>query len=134
MEHEYKLIMNSSQARTVLKAVELLMRLKINQPKEIIWDVMDTETNRKDPEFYEHRESAEKLLEQAFNQMFAFKLSYPRLTYVDWKDAEWYRLYNTYQVIRHALHDAENPEGDGIDKEEPIQFTEDEPLPGIEWR
>lgn len=133
MEHEYKLIMNSSQARTVLKAVELLMRLKINQPKEIIWDVMDTETNRKDPEFYEHRENAEKLLEQAFNQIFAFKLSYPRLTDADWKDAEWYRLYNTYQVIRHALHDAENPEGDGIDKEEPMQFTE-EPLPGIEWR
>ena len=134
MEHEYKLTMNSRQARTVLKAVELLMRLKINQPKEIIWNVMDNETNRKDPQFYEHREDAENLLTQAFNKMFAFKLKYNLLNDRDWKDAEWYRLYNTYQVMRKALHDAENPDGTGVDSYEPIQFTEDEPLPGIEWR
>ena len=133
MDHEYKLTLNSSQARTVLKAVELLMRLKINQPKEIIWDVMDTDPNRRDPDFFKHRDIAERLLVHAFDEIFYLKLNKMVLNESEWKDAEWYRLYNTYQVMRKALHDAENPEGDGFDAYPPMQFTE-EPLPGIEWR
>ena len=38
---EYTLTLNSAQARETLKAVELLMRMKINQPEEISRGVLD---------------------------------------------------------------------------------------------
>lgn len=118
---EYLLHMNSDQAREVLKAVELLMRLKINQPENLPYNLLDLA----DKSYCDKRDEAEPLLRSAFNIMFRDKKS------GDWKDSEWYRLYNMYQVLRKALHDVENPSSIGVDSYPPIQFT-DEPLPVCE--
>ena len=114
---EYTLKMNSDQARACLNAVELLMRLKLNQAftfNDSIcgWNVDDWNDWH---EATRHVETALGLL---------FKCREPET----WKDPEWYRLYNLYQVIRYQVHMAENPTGTGVDSYPPIQFT-DEPLP-----
>lgn len=131
----YTLELNSEQTREILKAVELLMRLKLNQPKEITRAIMSDsyywdEENKniikeKFNDFIDRRDIADTYTEKAF------KLIFPSWEYVK-KDEEWYRLYNIYQVIRKNLHDAENPEGIGVDSYEPIAFT-DEPLPKMRW-
>ena len=125
---EYTLTMNGSQARTMLKAVELLMRLKINQPEEISRAIMDGE-------FYEHigcdeickrRDIADIHLRKGFRAIF------PLWSEVQ-KDTEWYRLYNLYQSVRYAIHEAEHPDTIGVDSRPPMQLT-DEPVPKCEWR
>ena len=118
---EYTLTLNSSQTREVLKAVELLMRLKLGQYREIPFALVDIN----DDDFCKKRDNSEPLLKTAFDVLYKNKEK--------WKDEEWYRLYNLYQVIRKNLHDAENPNGKGIDGDPPLQFT-DEPLPKMEWK
>ena len=125
---EYTLTLTSAQARTMLKAVELLMRLKINQPEEISRAIMDGE-------FYEHigcdefckrRDIADKHIHEGFKAIF------PLWAEVQ-KDSEWYRLYNLFQSVRYAIHEAEHPDTIGVDSRPPMQFT-DEPIPKCEWR
>lgn len=118
---EYLLHLNSEQAREVLKAVELLMRLKINQPENLPYNLLDLS----EKDYCEKRDEAEPLLRSAFNIMYRGKRS------GEWKDAEWYRLYNLYQVLRKVLHDVENPSSTGVDSYPPICLT-DEPLPVCE--
>ena len=120
--YEYTLTLNSDQARETLKAVELLMRLKLNQAftfsdSVVGWDTKD----------WEGLHTATKKVEEALSILFKDRES------GKWKDDEWYRLYNLYQVIRKAIHDAEHPETTGVDSYDPIQFT-DEPLPKIRWK
>ena len=119
--YEYTLTLNSEQARETLKAVELLMRLKLNQAftfsdSVVGWDTKD----------WKGIHTATKKVEEALSILF--KDREPE----KWKDDEWYRLYNLYQVIRKAIHDAEHPETPGVDSYDPIKFT-DEPLPKIRW-
>jgi hypothetical protein len=124
---EYVLTLNSEQARETLKAVELLMRLKLNQPEGISRAVLDGMYERiGSDEFCKRRDVADMYIK------FAFRAIFPRWG-EEKKDTEWYRLYNLYQVLRKAIHDAENPNGNGVDSHKPIQFTE-EPLPKIEWK
>lgn len=124
----YTLTLNSDQARELRKAVELLMRLKINQPEEITRAVLDEmlEDKRIDIDtFCKRRDKANDHLKAAFDALF------PHWGEIR-KDKEWYRLYNIYQVVRYAIHEAENPEGKGVDSYPPTQFT-DEPMPKCEW-
>ena len=124
---EYILTMNSDQAKTCLKAVELLMRLKINQPKEISKAILDEIFEQIGcDEFCRRRDAANEYLEQAFSVIF------PNWNEVK-KDDEWYRLYNLYQTIRYQIHLAEYPNSIGVDSYPPIQFT-DEPMPKCEFR
>ena len=130
---EYTLTMNSEQAKECLKAVELLMRLKINQPEEITRAVMPENywedgkvDNQKFDYFINRRDEANECLKLAFARIFPIWESVK-------KDAEWYRLYNIYQVIRYAIHEAEHPQTTGVDSYPPTQFTADEPLPGCSW-
>ena len=125
---EYTLILNSDQAKEIGYAVEILMRMKINQPEEIsravlegIYDKIGFE------EYLRRRNEADEHLKRAFAAMF------PDLSEIR-KDNEWYKLYNLYQVIRYAVHQAENPESKGVDSYPPIQFTDDEPLPECKWK
>lgn len=122
-KYEYVLTLNTDQTKEVLKSVELLMRLKLGQYKEIPFALLDISKDN----FCEKKDIADPYLASAFEAMMSDKKDKG-----DWKDTEWYRLYNLYQVLRKALHDAENPEGKGIDGYDPIQFTE-EPLPKIRW-
>jgi len=124
---EYTLTLNSAQAREVLKAVELLMRLKIDQPEEISRAVLDGIYGMIGcDEFCKRRDVANGYLRMAFNAIFPYREQIV-------KDDEWYRLYNLYQAIRYQIHLAENPEGKGVDSYPPIQIT-DEPIPKCEWR
>ena len=126
-EMQYILALTPAQAKTVNKAVELLMRLRLNQPEEIPRAVMDSMYERIGcDEFCKRRDQANEYLKTAFLMLF------PRFDDVK-KDDEWYRLYNVYQVIRYAIHNVENPDGVGVDSYPPTAFT-DEPLPGIEVR
>lgn len=119
----YTLTLTSSQMRAVCNAVELLMRLKINQPEEIPRGALNWGDGLSVDEWCRRRDKAEPLLRQAFNELFP--------TWEDVKkDEQWYRLYNLYQVTRYALHEAENPEGKGVDSYPPRNTGGvDEPMP-----
>lgn len=130
---EYTLTMNSAQAHETLKAVELLMRLKINQPEEISRAVMPEdywENDKINGELFDRwidrRDNADQLIKAGFMWIF------PKLDNIR-KDEEWYRLYNLYQSIRYAIHEAEHPESTGVDSRPPMQFT-DEPIPQCTWK
>lgn len=124
--HEYVLTLNEHQAREACKAVELLMRLKLGQWDQIPYMLLDLG----DKDYCKKRDDANPLLHAAFNLMAGENR-------VDaWrKDTEWYRLYNLYQVLRHALWQTREimTTGDNwcVDAEPPRRFT-DEPLPKIE--
>ncbi len=121
--HTYTLTLTSAQCRSVCNAVELLMRLKINQPEEIPRSALNWGDGLSVDEWCRRRDKAEPLLRQAFNELFP--------TWQDVKkDEQWYRLYNLYQVTRYALHEAENPEGKGVDSYKPWNAGGvDEPMP-----
>lgn len=119
---EYELILNSEQAHETLKAIELLMRLKLGQYQELIYALCDI----KNPNIVDVISTADDVLKRAFNLIYLNKKP------GEYKDKEWYRLYNLYQVLRKAIHDAEHPAGIGVDAYDPMQLT-DEPLPGIRW-
>ena len=85
-EVEYTLTLDKKQARETLKAVELLMRLKINQPKEISRAILEGMDERIDiDEFCKRRDEADIHLDHAFRAIF------PTFDDVK-KDEEWYRL------------------------------------------
>ena len=119
---EYTLTLNEAQCHEVHKAVELLMRLKLGQYQELIYALCDI----MNPNFAEQLSQADTLFKVAFETMNKGKKSN------EYKDEEWWRLYNIYQVLRKAIHDAEHPESTGIDSTTPLQFT-DEKLPEISW-
>ena len=130
---EYTLTLNSQQAKETLKAVELLMRLKINQPKEVSRNVMadnywdSTKVDKeKFNDYLNRRDKADYYIELGFQNIF------PNWESVK-KDDEWYRLYNIYQALRYQIHLAENPHSKGVDSFPPSQFT-DEPIPECKWR
>lgn len=124
---EYTLHLNSEQAVTLLKAVEVLMRMKIDQCEEISRAVLDGMYERLGCyEYCRRRDAANAHLTSAFAEIF------PTWNDVK-KDAEWYRLYNLYQSVRYARHEAEYPNGTGVDSYPPMQMT-DEPIPKCEWK
>ena len=124
---EYTLTLNSDQAHEVLKAVELLMRLKLNQPGEITRSLLDSMYKRIGIDEYCRRRS----LSDPYLKL-AFKSIFPTDDDIR-KDDEWYRLYNLYQALRYAIHEAEHPNSIGVDSDPPMQFTS-EPLPGCAWK
>lgn len=111
---EYTLTLNEEQCHEVLKAVELLMRLKIGQYQEIIYTLCDIQN----PERTNQISEADTILKQAFAVMNKGKKSN------EFKDDEWHTLYDLYQVLRKGIHDTEHPETEGLDAAEPIQFGE----------
>lgn len=120
---EYVLTMNSDQAHTALKAIELLMRMKLGQYREIAFALLDVTKE----DFCHRRDLSETKLKQAFDILYDGKKD------GEWKDAEWYRLYNLYQEIRYQIHLAENPDNKGVDSYPPMQMT-DEPMPDCRFR
>ena len=120
---EYKLKLTSVQISEIHKAVELLMRLKLGQYQELVYDLCDIHDAQKAAKISE----IDTILKQAFSLMNEDKK--PR----DYKDDEWFVLYDLYQVLRKSIHDAEHPGRPGLDDSEPMHFSK-EPLPECEWR
>lgn len=124
----YTLTLTSSQLRAVCGAVELLMRLKINQPEEIPRSALSWGDGLSVEAWCRRRDKAEPYLRLAFKELF------PTSEDVK-KDEQWYRLYNLYQVTRYALHEAENPSGTGVDGYPPWNAGGvDETMPKCEFR
>ena len=123
---EYTLKLNSTQAAYVLKAVDLLMRLKINQPEEISRDVLDGMYERLGSnEYCNRRDKANSYLRLAFLEIF------PTWDEVK-KDDEWHSLYNIYQALRYQRHLAEYPNSKGVDSYPPMHFGGEE-IPECTW-
>lgn len=117
----YVLTLTSEQAKVMDKAVELLLRLKLGQYKELPFALMKLDAE----DFAEKRDDASVYLLTAFQFMSGKACP-------GWdKDEEWFRLYDLHQVVRHAIHDAEQPETDGVDSYPPI-CTAGEKLPEIQ--
>lgn len=106
---KYTLRMTSEQAKEVDKAVELLLRLKLNQYNELPFTLIDLDRD----DFCERRDEAKELLERAFHVMQGYK--YPD----KFKDDEWHILYNIHQAIRYQIHLAEHPNSIGVDSYPP---------------
>lgn len=123
---KYTLTMSREQAHEVLDAVELLMRLKINQPENIPRAVLNWGEGLGIDEWCKRRDDAEDYLR------VAFKVLFPTLADVK-KDKQWNRLYDLYQVLRKAIHDAEHPDTIGVDSG-PVMCTAGEPMAKCEWR
>lgn len=116
----YVLTLTSEQAKVMDKAVELLLRLKLGQYKELAWALMDLDA----------KDFATKRDEAAPHLLYAFQTMSGKL-FPGWdKDEEWFRLYDLHQVVRHAIHDAEHPGTIGVDSYPPI-CTAGEKLPEI---
>ena len=119
---EIVLRLNQQQAQEVLKATELLLRLKLGQFKELAFNLLDISAD----DFCEKRDAAEAPLKSAADIFFKGKRP------EEWKDNEWYRLYNLFQVLRKAVwasagrDDKLSEIGASI-----FQFTE-EPIPKCE--
>ena len=124
---EYTLKLDSKQAPIILHAIELLMRIKINQPEEISRSVLDGLYDRIGcDEYCKRRDRANEHLNKAFREIFP-------TWYEVKKDQEWYILYNTYQALRYQRHLAEFPESKGVDSYPPMP-TGGEAIPECSWR
>ena len=121
MDIKYRLTMTPEQAHTANTAIELMMRLKLAQYGELPYNLMDIS----DKQYCEKRDDAMPHLKAGFDAMFRGKRS------DEWKDHEWYVLYNLHQVIRHAIWGAEFPASTGVWSCEPMDF-EGIGLPEIE--
>ena len=124
-EIEYVLTMNPEQARSALKAIDLFLRMKLGQYREVSFALLDITKE----DFSSRRDKANEKLEEAFKILYDGKGK----TDEEWKDQEWYRLYNLMQALRYQIHLAENPTGKGVDSYEPVQLTLDEPIPQCSW-
>lgn len=123
---EYTLKLNSQQVANILKAIDLLMRIKINQPEEISRDLLEGMYDRIGvDEVCRRRDKANEYLRLAFLEIF------PSWDEVN-KDDEWYNLYNILQALRYQRHLAEFPNSKGVDAYPPMQFG-GEPIPECTW-
>lgn len=119
----YTLTMDKEQLSETLKAVEFLMRMKLAQCNEIPFALLDAAQE----DFCERRDGAKPLFEAAFAELFKGKPD------TEWKDDEWHVLYDLYQVMRYARHEAEYPDSKGVDSYEPI-CTAGKPMATCQWR
>lgn len=107
---KYILTMDPDQAKTACKAIELLMRLKLGQYEELPFALIDISRD----DFCDRRDIAKPHLKAAFDQMLGYKAR------TEYKDEEWHKLYNLFQVIRHAIWKMEHPDSMGVDSYPPM--------------
>ena len=116
---KYQLELSQTQMKETLKAVELLMRLKIGQYQELVYDLCDIH----DPDKTIDVDTIDGLFKKAFD--FMNKDKKPN----EYKDKEWYVLYDVFQVLRKSVHDSEHPTVDVYD----LFQLSTEPLPKCTW-
>ena len=126
---EYVLTLNSEQAREVMNTLEFMMRWKLKQPRlavEYLPDRLDWKGDFDGS--LKKRDAMIAALTEANNIAIPERENMYTL-----KDEQWHRIYNIFQVIRHAIQQAEYPDSKGVDSY-PTFPSGGEPLPGIEWR
>jgi len=120
--YEYKLTLDSSQAKAVLDALELLMRLKLGQTFTFC-QAVDEWKHIEDVDYSRVKEYVEMALNELQRGMKP----------TEFKDESWHRLYNIFQALRYARHEAEYPETTGVDAYPPFS-SGGLPVPDCEWR
>lgn len=128
---KYRLEMNEKQARCVVGALNLAMRITLGQWREIIESCMKYEPD-KTAEWCERRDEAEAILMQAR------KIVMPELTgwghsYGVYNRPETERLYNVVLAIRSCLAYHDHPEGgDTVNFRKPMSIYVNEEMPKCE--
>lgn len=129
---KYNLEMNEEQARTVIAALDLSMRIRLGQWKEIIEACMDFEPEKID-EWCERSDKAEDILLQAR------KIVMPELTggwghsYGVYNREDTERAYNVLLAVRSCLAYHNKPEGGvTVDFREPMDIHVKEEMPKCE--
>lgn len=132
-KYEYTLTLTTAQAREVQNALEAIMRWILKQPdimREYLPDRLDWESDF--DVSLAKRDAATELLKAANDLMCPH--SYIDTPSIPLKTYQWHRIYNIYQVIRHAIWEAESDhEHWTVASGEPFP-SGDEPLPKIEWK
>lgn len=136
MKYEYSLTLTTEQAREIQNSLEVVMRWMLKQPeimREYLPDRLCWDHGENFDISLAKREAATELLKAANDLMVPY--DYRRQDEPPLKDEQWHRIYGIYQVIRHAIWEAEN-DGKGswsVAADHPMQ-TGGEPLPKIEWK
>ena len=133
---EYVLTLNSNQIREIQNALEAIMRWKLRQP-EIMREYLPDRLNWNHGKDFDislaKKNAATELLKAANDLMVPY--NYADRSELPLKDDQWCRIYNIYQVIRHAVWESEKPhEHWTVDSDEPFNAGGTDGMPGIEWR
>lgn len=125
---EYTLTLKSKQAKEIQNALEVIMRWKLRQPS-IVMEYLPNRLSWKNDfdDYLKKRDEITEYLEKA-NDIAIPKLENNNTL----KDEQWDRIYNIFQVIRHAIQQAEYPDSKGVDSYPPFP-SGNEPLPEIKW-
>ena len=134
-EFSYTITLSSAQAREVQNALEAIMRWILRQPEimreylpdRLCWDYDAFDIS------LEKRNAATELLKAANNIMCPYNFANPNE--LPLKTDQWHRIYGIYQVIRHAIWEAETEEKGYwcVDSDKPYKSGGVDNLPQIEW-
>lgn len=128
---KYRLEMNEDQARSMIGALDLAIRIKLGQWGELIEHCMVWEPSKTD-EYCRRRDEAEAVLLKARNIVM------PELTgwghsYGVYNRTETERLYNVLLAVRSAIAYHNKPEGGyTVDFREPMSIHVNEEMPKCE--
>lgn len=131
---KYRLEMNEEQARTVVAALDLAMRIRLGQFGQIVEQCMEWEPDKTD-EWCERREKAEAILLQARDIIMPDLRDMHSLSrgYGVYAKEGTERLYNVLLAVRSCLAYHEHPEGGyTVDFREPMTIYVMEELPKCE--
>ena len=132
---EYVLTLTTEQAREIQDALEAIMRWKLKQPeimREYLPDRLDWTSGVDFDISLAKRNAATELLKAANDLMCPYSYVNPKEPPL--KDDQFHRIYDLFQVIRHAIWEARgDTEHWCVDSNEPFP-SGTEPLPKIEWR
>lgn len=129
---KYRLEMNEEQARCVVGALDLAMRIRLGQWKEIIEQCMKCEPDKTD-EWCERRDKAERVLLEARNIVMPELKDLNSLhgSYGVYSMEETERAFNVLKAVRSAIAWHKKPNG-GItvdfDRPRAINVTEEMPV------
>lgn len=127
-KYEYTITLNTAQAREVQNALEAIMRWMLKQP-ELMVDFLPDKLpwNKNFDAALHQRDSVKRYLRLAIDAAIPGNDGL--------KDDQWYMVYGIFQVIRHAIWEAESHDKSSwsIASDTPIQWGP-EPLPKIEWK
>ena len=134
-KYEYSLTMTTAQAREVQNALEAIMRWILKQPeimREYLPDRLCWDHGENFDISLAKRKAATELLKAANDLLCPY--DYTNHGEAPLKTDQWDRIYGIYQVIRHAIWEAESDKKYWtVDGNTPMQ-TGTEELPKIEWR
>lgn len=133
---EYTLTLTTKQAREIQDSLEVVMRWMLKQP-EIMREYLPDRLCWDHGETFDislaKRKAATEMLKAANDLLCPYDQS-------EWRDNplkndQWHRIYGIYQVIRHAIWEAESNDKSkwSVDSWKPYPSGNEE-LPKIEWR